>query len=282
MRLGISPFASTREGVIRISEAAVDGGLDTLWLGDGYVAGDDFPGWAGGMESMTELAWLSGRFPSARVGVSAAVLPLRDPQWLAKEANTLDNLTSGGFVLVVTPGFWPRDFSHRGVDFDDRGTLFDERLGALVAALDGSSFDGVHTHVPAWGRLAPEPDTGGGVPVWLAGATATMRRALRLGMPYQASRATPDDLAPIAAEWFDNGGTVLAHRVRVQAGDVDATGNEVDWQAITGSADQLVDALERFRELGVSDLSMVPGQHERASLDTIEVLAVDVLPQLAG
>jgi alkanesulfonate monooxygenase SsuD/methylene tetrahydromethanopterin reductase-like flavin-dependent oxidoreductase (luciferase family) len=73
-----------------LSATAVAGGLNTLWLGDGYVAGEDFPGWAGGVESMTESAWLAGRFPPARVGITAAVLPLRDQRWLAKQANTLD------------------------------------------------------------------------------------------------------------------------------------------------------------------------------------------------
>ena len=279
MRLGISPFARTRETVLELSGAAVQGGLDTRWLGDGYLAGDDFAGWAGSMESMTELAWLAGHFPAARVGITAAVLPLRDPAWLAKEANTLDNLTEGRFVLVVAPGFWRRDFEHRGLDFDRRGDRLLEHLGALRAALDGRGYEGEYLRIPAEGRLSPLPESDG-VPVWLAGARATMEKALALGLPYQSSRARPADLAPLAAEWFDRGGTTLAHRVYVLAGNTDATGHEVDWNAVTGSADQLVEALSRFGELGVSDLSIVPGQDDEQSRHTIEVLATEVVPQL--
>ncbi len=42
MRIGISPFASTRETVLELSRLAVEGGMDTLWLGDGYLANPDF------------------------------------------------------------------------------------------------------------------------------------------------------------------------------------------------------------------------------------------------
>ncbi len=279
MELGISPFATTREAVLELSAAAVAGGLGTLWLGDGYVAGDDFAGWAGSMEPMTELAWLAGHFPTARVGVTAAVLPLRDPAWLAKEANTIDNLTGGRFVLVVAPGFWRRDFEHRSLDFERRGERLLEHLGALRAALNGEGFEGEYLRIPAEGRLSPTPASDG-VPVWLAGARATMEKALRLGMPYQSSRATPDELAPLAAEWFDRGGSTLAHRVYVLAGDGVATGHEVDWNAVTGSAARIVDALGRFRDLGVADLSIVPGQSDAQSRRTVEVLATEVVPQL--
>ncbi|MCS5676643.1 MAG: LLM class flavin-dependent oxidoreductase, partial [Acidimicrobiales bacterium] len=89
MRLGISPFASSREEVRELACAAAQGGLDTLWMGDGYLANPDFDRWAGGMEGLTALAWLAGVVPGARVGISAAVLPLRDPVWLAKQANSL-------------------------------------------------------------------------------------------------------------------------------------------------------------------------------------------------
>ncbi len=279
MRLGISPFASTRDAVIELSGAAVAGGLDTLWLGDGYVAGEEFPGWAGGMESMTELAWLAGRFPSARVGITAAVLPLRDPRWLAKQANTLDNLTDGHFVLVVAPGFWARDFEHRGLDYNTRSAMFDEYLDALRAALTGEGFEGKNIDIPTDGRLAPHPASEG-VPVWLAGASATMARAIKLGMPYQSSRATPDELEPIARDFFDRGGTTLAHRVRVEATDESTGTGDLEWHAVTGSVGELVDALGRFRAMGVSDLSIVPGQDDAASRHTIEVLADEVLPQL--
>ncbi|MEO1064094.1 MAG: LLM class flavin-dependent oxidoreductase [Actinomycetota bacterium] len=267
MRIGISPFASTRSTAHELARLAVEGGMDTLWLGDGYLANPDFADWAGGMESMTELAWLSGSFPTARVGITAAVLPMRDIPWTAKQANTLHRVAGGGFVLAVAPGFWRRDLEARGVDFDRRGSVFEAALDELLAVLADPAYN-------------PGPPPDGPPPVWLAGGPATMRRAAERGLPFQASRALPDALASIAAEFADRGGSTLAHRVRVEVGGHDVAGEEVDWQAVTGSVDQVVDALGRYRELGVADLSCIPGQDDATSLRTVEALTTDVLPQL--
>jgi alkanesulfonate monooxygenase SsuD/methylene tetrahydromethanopterin reductase-like flavin-dependent oxidoreductase (luciferase family) len=267
MRIGISPFASERDGALALSATAVEGGLDTLWLGDGYIANPDFGGWAGGMESFVELSWLAGRFPDARVGITAAVLPLRDPVWTAKQANSLHRMAGGGFVLVVAPGYWRQDLEARGLDPDRRGELFAEGIAGLRAAL----------HDP---RYSPGPPAGGPPPVWLAGAAATMRRAAALGLPFQSSRTRPADLAPMAAEYFDLGGVQLCHRVRVEFGDHDVVGEAVDWNAVTGSAAQLVDALGAYRDLGVADLSIIPGQDDATSQRTLEALIADVVPQL--
>ncbi|MEM9713028.1 MAG: LLM class flavin-dependent oxidoreductase [Actinomycetota bacterium] len=267
MRIGISPFASTREVVLELAGLAVDGGMDTLWLGDGYLANPDFAGWAGGMETMTELAWLGGTFPTARIGITAAVLPMRDVPWTAKQANTLHRVAGGGFVLGVAPGFWARDLEARGVSFSDRGAVFDECLDELLAVLGDPAYN-------------PGPPAEGPPPVWLAGAAATMRKAAARGLPFQSSRALPDDLAPLASEYADRGGPMLAHRVRVEVGDHDVAGEVVDWQAVSGPVAQVVDVLGRYRELGVADLSLVPGQDDATSRRTVEALVADVVPQL--
>ena len=267
MRIGISPFATTRETTLELSRIAVEGGLDTLWLGDGYLANPDFTGWAGAMESMTELAWLAGRYPTARAGIAAAILPLRDPAWLAKQANTLHRMAGGGFVLVVTPGFWRQDLQATGIAFDDRAAVFDNRLAELRRLLDD-------------GTLSPGPSGAGPPPVWLAGAAATMRRATALGLPFLTSRATPHELAPVARRFFDSGGQLLAHRTRLEYGTHDVAGDVVEWHATTGSTDELVDTLGRYADLGVGDLSIIPGQDDAGSLRTVEILASEVVPQL--
>lgn len=117
MRVGVSPWGSSLAGVLRVASAAVEAGVDTLWLGDGLLVVPDFPQWCGGMEPLTELAWLAGRYPSVAVGIGAAVLPLRDVLWVAKQAATLDQLTQGRFFLVVTPGIWEREFVYRGLSY---------------------------------------------------------------------------------------------------------------------------------------------------------------------
>ena len=268
MRLGVSPFARSKDAVDKIAEAAVLGGLDTLWLGDGYLLTSDFPGWRGAMESFTTLGWLAGRFPTARLGITAAVLPMRDVPWVAKQANTLHRIAGGGFVLAAAAGFWPHDLAARGVEFEARGSRFRNDVDDLRTHLDDI-------------ELGPGPLRDGPVPIWLAGAAATMKFSIDRGMPFQSSRATPDELEPIAMRYFDSGGTTLAHRVRVTFGDNTTEGDRVAWHSVTGSVNQLVEELSRFREMGVIDLSIIPGHDDDSALTTVDVLASDVLPQLS-
>lgn len=272
--IGISPFASTRQGVLAVADLAADGGIDTLWLGDGLLETSDFPRWSGGMETFTELAWLAGRHPDVAVGVSAAVLPLRDVTWTARQAATLDQLTEGRVVVAVAAGFWDREFVYRGLDPADRAELFDRSLAEFQQALAGGHAEGE--------TLSPRPFTPGGPPVWLAGARATFERALRLGLPFQAARLLPAELEGWATEWADRGGTELAVRIRVEITDAPPQGNEVDWNALVGSVEYVTDQLGRYGELGLTDISILPGQDDASSRRTVEALVGHVLPALGG
>jgi len=276
LRLGISAWASDRSGVEKVAEAALSAGIDTFWLGDGLLERPDFPPWSGGMESFGELAWLAGRYPGASVALGAAVLPLRDPQWLAKSAATLDQLTEGRFTLVLAPGNWPDEFAAMGRDFDGRGATLETGFWSLKEIWSAGAGDS---------RPSPRPWSPGGPPVWLAGARATMLRAIRLGVPFQASRIGPPGLARVAREWFDRGGTKLAVRVRMGVGGGPGGGSSpptaTETGALIGPAAFLAEQVGAFRELGVTDLSIMPGQDADASLRTIEALAEVALPALA-
>lgn len=258
MRLGISPYGADRASALALADAAVEAGIDTLWLGDGMFRRPDFAGWRGGLESMTQLAYFAGRHPGVRVGITAAVLPLRDIEWLAREAATLDHLTDGRFVLGVAAGFWADELTHRGVDPRRRGAELRSRLEQLRAALAGD-------------LLSPAALTG--PPIWLAGAEATMGLALELGLPFQASRALPDELAPVAARWFAAGGGLLAHRIYVELGDDVPDGVQVARHVLTGSAAAIAEGLERYRAMGVGDLSIVLGHDDESALRTLEAIA---------
>ncbi len=267
MRLGASPYASDRAATLSFADDLVAAGIDSLWLGDGIFRRPDFARWWGGLEALTELAWLAGRHPSARIGVSAAVLPLRDVEWLTRQAATLDHLTEGRFVLAVAAGFWADELRHRGVDAARRGEELRRRLATLRELL-------------ADGPLSPGPLTPGGPPIWLAGRTPTMRLALELDLPYQASRALPDELAPLAARWFDAGGGLLAHRIFIETGDDVPDGVQFPRHVLSGPAAALADGLARYRELGVGDCSMILGHDDTSARHTLDVLATKVLPDL--
>ncbi|WP_045878823.1 hypothetical protein [Pseudofrankia sp. DC12] len=149
----------------------------------------------------------------------------------------------------------------------ERGRRFRECLDELRAGLRGE-------------LLSPQLLTPGGPPIWLAGAAATMRLAARLGLPCQASRALPDEHAPLAARWRDLGGGPLTHRIYVEAGSAVPDGAQVERHVLAGSAERILDGLTRYRELGVADLSMVLGHDDASARHTLDTLLTDVLPRL--
>src|ERR1700691_1776973 len=185
LRIGISAWAADRSGVERVAEAALSAGIDTFWLGDGLLERPDFPPWSGGMESFGELAWLAGPGPGASVALGAAVLPLRDLQWVAKSEATLDQVTEGRFTLVLAPGNCPDEFAAMGRDFDSRGSTLETGFWSLREIWSG----GVGGGAPS-----PRPWSPGGPPVWLGGARGTLLRAIRLRVPLPASRIRPGHL----------------------------------------------------------------------------------------
>lgn len=280
MRIGISPFGGTRAGSFAVADVAFEAGIDTFWLGEGLLEVEAFPRWSGGMEPLTWLAYLAGRYPGVRVGLGASVLPLRDVHWLAKQSATLDQLTEGNHVLALAPGFWEREFAFRGIDYQRRGQVFDELLDGLLAAFTGTEHHSPHLDLPAGGRLSPRPFDGRSPELWLAGGPATLRKARRRGLPFQARAAAPDDLAPVAAGWFADGGTLFALRLAVEVTEAPTTTGHVSGFRLTGTAGQVAAGLAAYARLGVGDVSLIPGSDDESSLATTRALTAEVLPRL--
>ena len=280
MRVGLSPFASTRAGSLAVADAAWAGGIDTFWLGEGLVCMEKFPPWAGGQEPLTWLAFLAGRYEGVRVGVCASVLPLRDITWLAKAAATLDQLTEGRFVLAVTPGNWEQEFAFAGQDFATRGQRFARSLEALEAAFAGREHHSDVLDLPAGDRLSPPPFDGTAPQIWLAGGPATTRRALRRGWPIQLRLATPQDVAAQAADWYAAGGAPLGLRMPVTVRDDGPTG-VVPGQyglEVAGPAELVGEILAEYDRAGIRDLSIIPGADDATSLATVRALVEVALP----
>src|SRR5580765_1205940 len=210
-RIAISPFAASREGVLRLARRAADAGLDGLTLGDGFVATPSFPIWSGGIDCFVEIGWLAGAVSMPSYGIDAVVAPLRHPRALAKQACSLAALTDGRAHLALTAGFWPQDAALFGFDFSQRGARLDEALEALTAAANGEAFDGQF-----WSWQSPtqiSPCHAVELPeLWLGGADATMRRALAHGLPWQPTPLFPGELAPLAQRYRDAGGSQLKVR----------------------------------------------------------------------
>jgi len=130
-------------------------------------------------------AAVAARTSTLRIMVSALVLTLHDPFAVAEDVAVLDTVSDGRVELTVVPGYVAEEFAMFGVDFAGRGTVFEEKLAAFLAALAGgpATYRGRTATVtpPPVQRPRPFVIVGGGAP----------RRAARLGDAFLP--AVPDE-----------------------------------------------------------------------------------------
>jgi alkanesulfonate monooxygenase SsuD/methylene tetrahydromethanopterin reductase-like flavin-dependent oxidoreductase (luciferase family) len=120
-------------------------------------------------------AAVASRTTQARIMISALVLSLHDPLAAAEDAAVLDIVSGGRLELTLVPGYVPGEFEMFGIDFETRGSEFEEKAGVFVEALAGEtvSYRGRQARItpPPLQRPRPFVAIGGSAP----------RRAARLG-----------------------------------------------------------------------------------------------------
>jgi alkanesulfonate monooxygenase SsuD/methylene tetrahydromethanopterin reductase-like flavin-dependent oxidoreductase (luciferase family) len=270
--VGVSPFGASRDGVLKLARLAAAVGLDGLILGDGFVSTPSFPIWSGGIDCFVELAWLAGRVELRSYGIDAVVLPARDPRVLAKQACSLHAVSAGKAHLALSAGFWAEDAQLFGYRFQQRGARLEEGIRALVAACRGESFEGRFWSWQAPLPIAPchavEPPE-----LWLSGAEATMRRALRFGLPWEPSRMAPEEVAPLARAYLEAGGASLKVRARMSVTPPPTPPQAfTGFSTLVGPAAYLAEQIAAYAALGASYVSVVPGFDEASCAATIEAL----------
>jgi len=87
---------------------------------------------------MTVLAFCAAATKTIRFGTALAVLPMRDPCWLAKQAATLDQLSDGRLILGLGIGAYREEFAAWGPRLAAdarRGEMLNEGLGLICRLL---------------------------------------------------------------------------------------------------------------------------------------------------
>jgi alkanesulfonate monooxygenase SsuD/methylene tetrahydromethanopterin reductase-like flavin-dependent oxidoreductase (luciferase family) len=150
-----------RAGIVEWARRAEAAGFSSLGTLDRTAYGN--------YESLIALAAAAAVTEQIRLATDILIAPLRaNTALLAKQALTIDHLGGGGrVVLGLAVGGRPDDYELGGIDFAQRGRIFDRQLDAL-----GDLFDGA-------GGLGPAPV--GRRPVVLVGGTADVayQRAAR-------------------------------------------------------------------------------------------------------
>jgi probable F420-dependent oxidoreductase len=196
-------------------------------------------------EPLVTLAFLAGQTRQVRLGVSAYVMPYRNPVLTAKHVATLDALSGGRVVLAVGTGWLREEFAALDVPFAGRGRRTDDYLAVCRALWAGgtATHDGPCYRLPPV-RTGPRPVRRPHPPIWIAGnSAAALARAARHGDGWHGIDLGPAELA--------------AHVARLRA-RCEARGRDPASVRVTlrrrGAAAALRRDLDAYRAAGLEDL----------------------------
>jgi alkanesulfonate monooxygenase SsuD/methylene tetrahydromethanopterin reductase-like flavin-dependent oxidoreductase (luciferase family) len=114
--------------LLDLSEKVEEAGFDSVWVGDSLFSKPRY-------EPIALLSAISQRTSHVKLGTACMVTSTRDPLYLALEWATLDVISGGRTILGAGMGNPEegvrREFEALGLDYDRRGTVFEEGLAVL-------------------------------------------------------------------------------------------------------------------------------------------------------
>jgi alkanesulfonate monooxygenase SsuD/methylene tetrahydromethanopterin reductase-like flavin-dependent oxidoreductase (luciferase family) len=279
--------ALNAEALASVAIAAEDAGFDSGWVTDHVIVPAEQADVYGTIaEPLVSVGFLAARTKRLELGVSALVVPQRNPLVALKQLTSLDLLSGGRIVTAVTAGWIEQEFAMLGADFEDRGRVLDEWLDLARSVFDQMPGRVRHEteHLSVDGWLAPALVRPGGPELWVAGVSrATLRRAAITGVWHPVA-LTRDELEPMAAEFRErrpDGRVVL--RIGAQFADEprDAT-DERGRHALAGPPEWLAERLRAYVDAGV-DGFVVNLEHREPGLEErVRRFAEDVAPLLCS
>ncbi|MFF8972270.1 LLM class F420-dependent oxidoreductase [Streptomyces sp. NPDC014995] len=239
-------------------------------------------------DPVATLAHLAAVTERVRLLSHVAVVGLRHPLLTAKQYATLDHLSGGRLVLGVGAGHVPEEFEALGVDFAQRGSVLDETIDALRAALGPQEFPSHHGKRYDFEDLGQRPRPAQAhVPLWVGGSSpAAVRRAalkgdgwLPQGDPRERLPARIDRIRRLREEaGRDTPFTVGAITEPLHVGD---PAWDVGRRTLSGPPERLADSLRAYRAMGVDQIQVRFRCRGRTELtDQIDAFGAEVAPHL--
>lgn len=212
-----------------LAQLAEESGWDGVFLED-YIV------WHGRQDLPTHDPWIAlaamaARTERVRLGTNVTPVARRRPWKLAREAVTLDHLSSGRIILGVGLGDTGESvdsdvsFTHFGevTDAKRRARMLDEALEVIAGLWSGEPFavDGEHYQVREV-RFLPRPVQRPRIPIWVGGGwplKGPSRRAARWDgsclYKHRVHHMTPDDVRELGAFVRERRGSLEGYDIAV-------------------------------------------------------------------
>jgi alkanesulfonate monooxygenase SsuD/methylene tetrahydromethanopterin reductase-like flavin-dependent oxidoreductase (luciferase family) len=261
--------------------AAEQAGFDSGWVTDHVVVPPEHaPIYGTIAEALVVLGFLAGRTKRLQLGVSALVVPLRNPFVVLKQLTTLDLLSGGRIVTAVAAGWMEGEFALLGADFPSRGRRLDEWVRASQTAFE--QMPGPIELPAGEGWLAPALVRPGGPEVWIAGVSrATIRRAALTGVWHPVA-LPPDEVRTMAAEFRDlraDGRVILRIGVYLQD-EPDDGEDERGRHAVAGPPEWVAERLAEYVDAGCDGFVLNLDYEATDIEDRVRRFAEEVAPLL--
>lgn len=274
---------ATRLSILDTALAAEELGFDSIWVTDHVALPQaDAERFGHIFEAITTLSYLAASTRQIRLGISALVLPQRNPLEVGKELATLDALSGGRVILAAGIGWSEGEYANLGYDFHNRGRRMDEALKVLRTLWRGGkviSFDGAYYRFEKV-VLSPPPVQAGGPPIWVAGdSPIALKRAVYYAdgwhpntQPVEQIRSALEAVRPLLL----NRPFTVCMRARLEF-----SGAHPSDQPFSGTPQQIASRLREYRQAGVDYLifscsAETQGGRERC----LKTFQEQVIPQL--
>jgi F420-dependent oxidoreductase-like protein len=308
-RIFIEPqMGATFEDQLRVARTAEDLGFDAFFRSDHFLTMDPGSGLPGPTDSWVTLGALAVQTSRIRLGTLVSSATFRLPGPLAIAVAQVDAMSGGRVELGLGTGWFDAEHAAYGIPFPplgERFERFEEQLAIVTGLWEtpvGGVFDFAGRHYTVSGSPAlPKPVQSPRPPIIVGGTgpRRTPRIAARFADEFNACFVPAQTCASLfarvgeecVASGRDRSSIVysIAQTMCVGRSDAEvdrrlgAIGNTREGLAgegIAGTAAEVVDLLAAFAEAGASRFYFqILDLHD---LDHLEVIAADVVPQLAS
>ena len=263
-------------------------GFDSIWVGDHLVY--DLPDGStrGPYEAWTTLAAIAAVTERVELGPLVASTAFHAPAMLAKQAATVDAVSSGRLIVALGAGWNRREFDAFGFPYDQRVSRFEEALAIIAPLLrEGRvSFHGRFYDVDDC-VLDPRPARPGGPPIMLG---SNSPRMLGIGLPVVDSWnvwwSIYDNSVERFAEVKAEVDAVMPHGRRVDAtaavlvtlpdGRGRLMGESYDAPVTTVTPDELADHVRGLAAAGATHLQLVLDPITAESIELVGRVLVEL------
>jgi luciferase-type oxidoreductase len=286
-----SSAAPTMARHAELTRMADELGFAALWARDVPLYDPNFGDTGQGFEAFTYLAYLAANTKNIALSTGSAVITLRHPLHLGKQASTVDQLSGGRLFLGISSGDRPVEYPSFGLeaDFETRGERFREAFEMFRNATENDFPVGSY---PRYGELRGLTDTfpkpvAGRIPALVTGRS-------RQDMEWIARHADgwfyyfmgPAQVAELTAMWREvvkreNKEPVFKPFAQGFFFDLDPDPNYAPHSIHSGmrvGRNRMVDYLARLEELGVNHVALNLKASRRPAEEVIQELAEFVLP----